>query len=153
MSASQIASLLFILLALGYGYFAAGLPTETISGEPSAALFPLILTFLLLGLSLALLLQEVRNKAAVKIIFRITPQMMKTAAGLLVVITYLKAIPYLGFIIPSMIFFALLMGMGGERRLTRIILFSLLLPLVLFYLFREVFQIPIPQWGIFQGVF
>ena len=66
---------------------------------------------------------------------------------------YFFVISYLGFLVSSVLFFASLMLLCGERQPLRILGFSLVIPIVILLFFQGLFQIPLPKLGLFGGVF
>ncbi|HJO86588.1 MAG TPA: tripartite tricarboxylate transporter TctB family protein, partial [Rhodospirillales bacterium] len=66
-------------------------------------------------------------------------------------VAYFVALPLLGFVVANIMFFAGLMYLYGERRPLWIAAGSILISLIVFFLFREVFQILLPS-GILQSV-
>ena len=59
-------------------------------------------------------------------------------------VVYLAILPWLGFLIASVAFFAVLMLLYGCRSPVKIVLWSLVLPIALHVLFTEAFQILLP---------
>ncbi|MDI6726336.1 MAG: tripartite tricarboxylate transporter TctB family protein [Smithellaceae bacterium] len=154
MSPNQIAAVVFIALGIGYGYLTSQLPTRTISGEPSSAFFPWILASCLLLLSVILLIQDIREKTIPRrVVFSASRPAIRTAIGLFVVLVYLLLLPYAGFLIPSILFFGAIMWIGGERSYLRLFGYSVVIPIFLYFIFKEAFQIPLSKWGSLMGVF
>ena len=143
-----------ILLALGAGYAAATtqLPTRGIENTTEPSFFPWVIVVCLMLLSGALLVQALRVPAAGK------PAADKPQApvalyvsGFLAFVVYLALLPFLGFVAANIPFFAVLMILYGERRPTWVVGGSVVISLVLFFLFREVFQIRLPA-GVLSGI-
>ncbi len=70
------------------------------------------------------------------------------ALGLISFLLFLGLLPYLGFLLGGIPFFAALMVISGERRPLWIAFFSIVIPVTLFFLFREGFLILLPQGEI-----
>jgi putative tricarboxylic transport membrane protein len=154
MTPNRLAAFVLIAFGLGYGYMTYRQPAASALGDPGLALFPGILTALLLLLAISILVQDIRGKALPKhFSFKITPGGTRSVAGLALVLVYFLVIPYLGFFVSSVLFFASLMWLCGERRLLRILGFSCAIPIFLLLFFQELFQIPLPKLGLLQGVF
>jgi len=60
-------------------------------------------------------------------------------------IIYLAALPYAGFIVASVLFYAALMYLYGSRNWLMIGASSIIIPVALFVLFRYGFQIILPR--------
>jgi hypothetical protein len=73
--------------------------------------------------------------------------------GLILIFAYLCVIPYIGFLISSILFFGSLMWLNGDRRLFRLLGFSCGISLLLYLFFGELFQIPLPKGDLLRGLF
>lgn len=142
-----------ILIALGVGYaiLAVDLPTRNIENATGPSFFPLVVVSCFLVLSAALLIQGILPAVSSKL-----PDIPKIPAsrhgmGLAAAVIYLAALPYLGFIAANVPLFAVLMMLYGEKRPAWVIGGSVVISLLVFFLFREVFQILLPA-GILDGV-
>ena len=154
MTPNRLAAFVLIAFGLGYGYMTYRQPAASALGDPGLALFPGILTVLLLFLAICILVQDIRGKALPKrFSFKITPGGTRSTVGLLFVLIYFFVISYLGFLVSSVLFFASLMLLCGERQPLRILGFSLVIPIVILLFFQGLFQIPLPKLGLFGGVF
>lgn len=154
MTPNRLAALILIAFGSGYGYLAFMQPKASALGDPGLALFPSLLTVLLLLLAVAILVQDLRGKALPKrFSFRVTPEGTRSVIGLALVLVYFFLVPYLGFLISSFLLFASLMWLCGERRPLRIVGFSSVIPLLILIFFQELFQITLPKLGLLQGVF
>ena len=135
-----------ILIALGVGYavLATDLPTRNIENATGPSFFPLVVVSCFLVLSAALLVQGFLPALSGKL-----PDIPKIPAGrcgigLAAAVIYLAALPYLGFIAANIPLFAVLMVLYGEKRPAWVIGGSVVISLLVFSLFREVFQILLP---------
>lgn len=154
MTPNRLVALILIAFGLGYGYLAYRQPKASALGDPGLALFPSILTFLILLLSVTILVQDIRGKALPKrFAFQVTSGGTRSVIGLALVLVYFIIIPYLGFLISSFLLFASLMWLCGERRPVWIVGFSSVIPLLILLFFQELFQIPLPKLGLLEGVF
>jgi hypothetical protein len=154
MTPNRLAAFVLIAFGLGYGYMTYRQPAASALGDPGLALFPGILTVLLLFLAISILVQDIRGKALPKrFSFKITPGGTRSVVGLILVFVYFFIISYLGFLVSSFLFFASLMLLCGERRPLRILGYSCVIPVLLLLFFQELFQIPLPKLGLLQGVF
>ncbi|GAB6054357.1 hypothetical protein JCM17960_31770 [Magnetospira thiophila] len=143
-----IAGLLFAMLGIGYGLLASGLPARSGMAVPGPAFFPDLIAIFMVLLATALFfkgLTELRTSREV------TPGIVFPLQGTLLIIwvaLFIFALPYLGFLFAGIPFFAGLMLMCENRRWLRLLLWSVAVPTVLFYLFRDGFGIVLPhaQW-------
>ncbi len=147
-----IAGLFLTVLGLTYGYLTTGLPERSLPNMPGPSFFPWIITFCLLVLSVSLLVQGLRMAADDPIS---KPGPEKPDGGSLpafiflgVFAVYLALLPFLGFLLASIPFFAVLMALYGETRKLWIASLSLGCPVFLFLLFRDVFNIPLPRGSV-----
>lgn len=154
MTPNRIAAFILIAFGLWYGYLTSQQPKAQALGDPGLTLFPWVLTAILLLLSISILIQDIRGKALPKCFsWKITPGGIRSIVGLAFVLVYFYVIAYLGFLVSSILFFAGMMLLCGERRPLRIIWFSCVIPTAILFFFQELFQIPLPKLGFLQGVF
>ena len=149
-----IAAIVLILVGIGYGVLTARLPTRQIDQTTEPWFFPFVVAACLLALSIALLIQGIRARAG-EAATAATPLSRdgsgRAVAALGLAVAYLALLPSLGFLAANIPFFAGLMILFGERRPIRIVVGALGVPVVLFYLFREVFLILLPA-GVLGGL-
>ena len=143
------AGLALFAFGLWYGYQASMLPDRTLPHAPGPAFFPWVLTAALIGLSIALFwmgLRSPREQLALA-----PPAAGRSAAvALTLFAAHVIALPWLGFLAAGMPFFAGLMWIGGERRLTWLLAAGAGIPIILFAIFRYGFRITLPSaalWG------
>ncbi len=144
-----VAGIILLILSLGYGILTSLLPSRGIENTTEPSFFPWIVTFCLFVLSGALLIQSLwaENSEKLPEIPEIPLTGIVKFIGTFVI--YLAALPHLGFIAANTLFFAVLMFFYGERRPHWIILGSVILSVLIFFLFRDVFQIILPA-GILE---
>lgn len=137
-------ALVLIAVAAGYGFMAAGLPQRSMPNTPGPSFFPWLITIAIGGLAAALLRQGVR--AVRDDGFRPDPGGIdrRTALTLAVFAVYLGLLPVLGFLLASIPFTAALILLFGGRNRLVVMAASVGMPVLLFYLFREVFSILLP---------
>lgn len=145
--------------ALCYGGLATLLPKRTTTDAPGPHFFPYLITISILILSGALLLQGLRGLKGATGLSDLLPRRPpsnqdyspgRAAAGLALVGLYFYALPIFGFFWSTPVFFAALMWTTGERRPRVLLGLSIAVPLFLFFLFRDLFQLPLPR-GSFGG--
>ena len=152
MTPNRVAALILIAFSLWYGYLTSQLEKTEMMGETGSRLLPWILTIFLLILSVALLVQDLRGKALPKRFdFKITSGGVKAVTMFVLTFAYQFVMPYIGFVISSILFFGSLMWLGGDRRPIRLLGYSCGLSLLLYFFFKELFQIPLPVWGDLLG--
>ena len=147
-----VASLFLLLFCAGYAYLTGNLATRSIENTTQPSFFPWVIAACLTVLSLALLLQ-----ACLPNFNQTVPKSMgipkkRLGSALTLCIIYLVLLPSLGFVGANILLFGGLMYLYGERKFIKIICLSFLFSIVIFYLFREVFQIRLPA-GILENLF
>lgn len=150
-SRNLVASLFLLLFSAGYAYLTANLATRAIENTTQPSFFPWVITTCLAILSLALLVQTCIpnfNQTAPK---SLSIPSNRLSLALILSIIYLTLLPTLGFFGANILLFSGLMYLYGERRLVQIGTFSILISIIIFYLFREIFQIHLPA-GILDGI-
>jgi putative tricarboxylic transport membrane protein len=143
---NTIAAIVLMLIGIGYGVLTTHLPTREIDQTTEPSFFPGVVAVCLLVLSAVLLFQGIRADADSRRPAAFGPAVGagRYVAGLAAFLVYLALLPALGFLAANVLFFAVLMVVYGERRPTWLAIGSLGVSLVLFFLFRELFQIRLP---------
>ncbi len=138
------AALVLITICIIYGILTTQLPTRAIDNTTEPSFFPSVIAVCLFSLSISLLIQAIFSLGPDEIpdIPKVLPSRIYIFIGTFIL--YLALLPSLGFIAANIPFFAVLMVLYGERRPLCIILFSVTICVVIFYLFRDVFQIILP---------
>ena len=142
------ASLILMILGIGYGILTTQLPERTLPNTPGPPFFPWILTAGLLILSVSWFLASLKMGAGGSLFSEKKEYLVYPALGLISFLTFLALLPYLGFLLGGIPFFAALMVISGERRPLWVAFFSIAIPVTLFFLFREGFLILLPQGEI-----
>jgi|TARA_B110000263_G_scaffold187624_1_gene165302 putative tricarboxylic transport membrane protein len=140
-----IAGTILTTLGILYGILTIGLPNLSVPGTPGPTLFPWLITTGWLVLSLALLFSGVlgvRNKPKET---RKSNISKKSGIAVIGFLAYLILLPFMGFMLSSIFFFAGLMWMYGERHKIKIALTSIVIPIVIFYFFTAGLSIPLPS--------
>jgi len=143
-----IAAIVFAVIGIGYGSLASGLPDRAGIGVPGPAFFPQLIAGLIVFLSMALAYKGIsglrdfdqhQNGSAFPI---------KTIGLIAWFTAFIFSLSYLGFLFAGIPFFAGLMMMCQSRRWLQVTIGAATIPIVLFYLFRDGFQILLPhaQW-------
>lgn len=144
-------ALIFIVFAVAYGFLTSGLSERTLPNTPGPSFLPWCIAVCLLALSTIWLVQSAISKritghgngpARTKISW-------KTASiGFLAFLSYLTLLPFVGFLISTPPFFGILMSIFGEKRPGRLCIYSAVLPLAFYFVFKILFQIPLPSSGL-----
>lgn len=146
MRAKNIGAALFLMVfGIWYGYMTSQLPERTLPNTPGPPFFPWILTIGLLILSTAWLINSFRMENGGSIFSEKKEYLLYPAAGLMIFLLFLIFLPQLGFLVGSILFFAGLMVVSGEKRRLWIVISSIVIPVFLFFLFRYGFVILLPQ--------
>ena len=137
-----LAGTVLLMFGIGYGALTLGLPNRSLPNTPGPALFPTIISAGLILLSLALIIRSIRadqsEESSSVVIERSRTHELN---GFLAIVVDL---PYAGFLVASVPFFAGMMWLYGERRLIVLAFGALIVPLLLYYVFRFGFQILLP---------
>lgn len=131
-----------------YAWLAGGLPERSLPNTPGPSFFPLVVISLAAVLSAALVIQGIM---ALRTDADTAPQGAESRLPALTIaafFVYLAALPFAGFILASIVFFAALMLLYGSRKPLLIGIASTAVPVVLFVIFRYGFQIVLPR-GVF----
>ena len=139
-----VASIFLLILSGGYAYLTANLPTRAIENTTQPSFFPWIVVVFLSGLSVILLVQASTSKINPDIESKNTIAVKRITWGLLLVLAYLFTLPTLGFVLANIPLFGGLMYLYGEYRPLWIVLGSSIISVVIFFIFRNIFQIGLP---------
>ncbi len=150
-SRNRISAIILLALTIGYGLMTANLPTRAIEASTQPSFFPWVVTFSLFILSVLLLIQGLLPLVSTQTPSPMNVRRWKIFAGLIAVAIYLTTLPQLGFVIANILLFATLMVLYGERRPVPLLSGSILVPIAIFLIFRDLFQIRLPS-GILGGI-
>lgn len=113
----------------------------------SPYLFPLIISFFLLILSISIIMQGLKDESEKKEKSKIDIKSLLIFG--LVCILYLLVFNFLGFVLSTIILLVLLMMLLGERRWWLILLVSVISSLVIYLLFAKYLSVMLPKGKIF----
>ena len=148
---NTISAIFLLALTIGYGVMTANLPTRAIEESTQPSFFPWVVTVCLFILSVLLLIQGLLPLVSTKTPSPMNVRRWKILSGLIAVAIYLTTLPQLGFVIANTLLFAALMLLYGERRPVPLLSGSILVPIAIFLIFRDLFQIRLPS-GILGGI-
>ena len=143
---------------LYYGGLATLLPKRTTTDAPGPHFFPYLITVSIIVLAVVLLFQGVRGLKDSGGLADLRPQrpptnenfsIARAAAGLVLTGLYFFALSTFGFFWSTPVFFAALMWTSGERRPHILLALAIIVPMFLFFLFRDLFQLPLPRGSFF----
>ncbi|MCE2453028.1 MAG: tripartite tricarboxylate transporter TctB family protein [Nitrospinae bacterium] len=143
---------------LYYGGLATLLPKRTTTDAPGPHFFPYLITISILFLSAMLIFQGVRGLKGSNGLADLRPErpssnenfsIVRAAAGLLLTGLYFFALSLFGFFWSTPVFFGALMWVTGERRPLVLLGLAIAVPMFLFFLFRDLFQLPLPRGSYF----
>ena len=113
----------------------------------SPYLFPLIISFFLLILSISIIMQGLKDESEKKEKSKIDIKSLLIFG--LVCILYLLIFNFLGFVLSTIILLVLLMMLLGERRWWFILLVSVISSLIIYLLFAKYLSVMLPKGKIF----
>lgn len=113
----------------------------------SPYLFPLIISFFLLILSISIIMQGLKDESEKKEKSKIDIKSLLIFG--LVCILYLLVFNFLGFVLSTIILLVLLMMLLGERRWWFILLVSVISSLIIYLLFAKYLSVMLPKGKIF----
>lgn len=145
MASRDIIAAIGLLIFSGlYAWATFYIPDRTIPNTPGPSFFPFVIITIVAGLSVALLVKGVTAlKSAEQTVITSSsarlPFLMLGAFAL-----FLAILPWAGFLIASVVFFAILMLLYGSRSTVKIVVWSVALPTALYVIFTEAFQVILP---------
>jgi putative tricarboxylic transport membrane protein len=139
-----IGAILLLIVGLIYGYLSTQLPERAVPNVPGPAFFPGLVAVMVILLAIALLIKGLiglKREAAMPggVSIPVSPLLMLGWW-----LGFIIALPYAGFLLAGIPFFAGLMIMCEQRRWVVILTASTAIPVVLFYLFRNGLNILLP---------
>ncbi|RPH26489.1 tripartite tricarboxylate transporter TctB family protein [Buttiauxella warmboldiae] len=154
--AAKVVALLLCAVAVGVMINAASFPSTAIETDIGAGAFPIFYAGLLIVLALLLVVREYtpgqqRNSSQEQeSADNIHPGYGRTATGIILTAVYIVLMGYLGYLIATPLFLASIMVLMGyiHRLLTP--LMAILLTIVLWLLFVQVLQVPLPVGSLFE---
>ena len=138
---------LFVVSVLGISMSFISHKDFDVEWKLSPYLFPLIISFYLLILSIAIITQGLKDESEKKEKSKIDIKSLLIFG--LVCILYLLVFNFLGFVISTIILLVLLMMLLGERRWWFILLVSVISSLIIYLLFAKYLSVMLPKGKIF----
>ncbi len=145
-----IIAITMILFGCFYSYLTMHLPDRNLPNTLGSSFVPWVLVICLYVLSILLLLQSVFKGSSETCDYVISKKEGISVLFLvIIVIVYIKAMAFLGFLLVTPIFLAVLMLTIGARKWKEVVLTSTLVTFGIYLFFQKVFQIILPAGEIF----
>ncbi len=146
-----VAGLVLCVITAAYASLIGTIPDRTLPNTPGPSFMPWLIAAMTGALSLALLAQGViglRQSGASEESAPFAEIDGRAVLLLLAFAVYLAALPYVGFLYGSIVFFAALMVLFGARSPLLIIAAAVVVPLALQFVFRHAFTIILPTGSL-----
>lgn len=141
--------LIAVVLLIFAGYYAwltASLPTRNLPNTMGVDFFPWVLCAMMTVLSLMLLLKSLLFRPDETCAYRVEwIEIKEILIFLILTYAYLQSLDFLGFLIATPVYLAILMIGSGSRRWKEIALISLLTAVGVYFFFDKVFQVILPS--------
>ncbi|EPR7446971.1 tripartite tricarboxylate transporter TctB family protein [Escherichia coli] len=151
LSSTMVVALLLCVVAGAVMINAADFPATAIETDPGASAFPTFYACALIVLAVLLVIRDLLQakpascaNAQEKSAFR------KTATGIAATAFYIVAMSYCGYLITTPVFLIVIMTLMGYRRWVLTPGIALLLTAILWLLFVEALQVPLPVGTFFE---
>ena len=147
---NMILAIVLILFGCVYSYLTLHLPDRNLPNTLGSAFMPWVLVTCLYILSALLLLQTIYKGSAESCDYGISKKEGINILFLVVlVIVYIKAMDYFGFLLVTPFFLVALMLAIGARKWREVLLTATLVPFGIYLFFQKVFQIILPAGNVF----
>lgn len=145
-----ILAIVLILFGCFYSYLTMHLPDRNLPNTLGSAFMPWVLVTCLFVLSALLLLQTIYKGSSESCDYGISKKEGTSILFLVVlVIVYIKAMTYFGFLLVTPFFLVALMLTIGARKWKEVLLTSTLVTFGIYLFFQKVFQIILPAGNLF----
>lgn len=155
MTATKVVALLLCAVAVGVIINAVSFPATAIETDIGAGAFPTFYAGLLIVLALLLVVQEYTpnhgsSSQEQDTVSNIHSDYGRVATGIILTAVYIVLMGYLGYLITTPLFLASIMVLMGYVRRLLTPLIAILLTIVLWLLFVEALQVPLPVGSLFE---
>ena len=144
-----IVAIVLILFGCYYSYLTFALPDRNLPNTLGSSFMPWMLVSILFGLSLLLMIISIFRTPDEICDYRIS---IKEGLGIFllaaIIIVYINSLNYLGFLLATPVFLAILMILTGARGWKEIVLASILITAGIYLFFQKIFQIILPTGEI-----
>ena len=143
-----ILSIIMLLFGVWFAYLSSELPDRTIPNVPGPAFFPGIVSIFVIVISLSLLVKGLKGLRALPAFTHDVSFPYKAVFIVFMFLVFLVLLPYAGFLLAGIPFFAGLMILCENRKPIHVLAGAIAIPVFLYFLFREAFTILLPagQW-------
>ena len=141
LSSTMVVALLLCVVAGAVMINAADFPATAIETDPGASAFPTFYACALIVLAVLLVIRDLLQEK---------PAFRKTATGIAATAFYIVAMSYCGYLITTPVFLIVIMTLMGYRRWVLTPGIALLLTAILWLLFVEALQVPLPVGTFFE---
>jgi len=126
------------------------LPPSSI-GIPGSAFFPRLICFAFLVFGGILIIRSFKKGEIEEKITLISKQdIIRVLAVIFLCVIYIFFIPFLGFILTSILFIVSLMFIFQVKRIEIIILWGFLITLIIYFVFKILLKVPLPAGMFFR---
>ena len=151
LSSTMVVALLLCVVAGAVMINAADFPATAIETDPGASAFPTFYACALIVLAVLLVIRDLlQAKPASCANAQEKPAFRKTATGIAATAFYIVAMSYCGYLITTPVFLIVIMTLMGYRRWVLTPGIALLLTAILWLLFVEALQVPLPVGTFFE---
>lgn len=140
-----IAAIVLLAIAAVYGTLTSELPERLVPNTPGPAFFPTLIATIIAVLAATLLVRGISRLRGAPALSGEVTNSAKAVLMLVWFLAFLAGLPYLGFLVTAIPFFAGMMVLYGNRNPFVIVISSIAVPVALFFLFREGFNILLPS--------
>ena len=120
-------------------------------GIPGSAFFPRLVCFAFVIFGGILIIRSFKKgEAERKITLILKQDLIRVLAVILLCGIYIFSIPFLGFILTSILFIVLLMFIFQVKRIGIIILWGFLVTLIIYFIFKILLKVPLPAGMFFS---
>lgn len=151
LSSTVVVALLLCVVAGAVIINAADFPATAIETDPGASAFPTFYACALIVLAVLLVIRDLLLAKPVPCAnAQEKPAFRKTATGIAATALYIVAMSYCGYLITTPVFLIVIMALMGYRRWVLTPGIALLLTAILWLLFVEALQVPLPVGTFFE---
>lgn len=126
------------------------LPSSSL-GIPGSAFFPRLVCFAFVIFGGILIIRSFKKgEAERKITLILKQDLIRVLAVILLCGIYIFSMPFLGFILTSILFIVLLMFIFQVKRIGIIILWGFLVTLIIYFIFKILLKVPLPAGMFFS---
>ena len=146
-----LAGLAFLALTVGVFAVSADFPTVPGMPGPGPAFFPRVIAGLIGVLGVALIVESARSGEANS--HQIDRRgVVRIGGATLLLVSYVAAMPYLGFVVTTALFLVVFMWFSGVLSPVATLVVAIGVPVVLHYVFVSFLHVPLPEGSVISVV-